>query len=79
MEDQYIMCDIGEYCDYRESNILRTVNNLFREVVKIKHMLIPLEYWYNRNIEMAMPYAKLCFHDVQLNLNFRSLKELMTQ
>lgn len=79
MVDQYIMRDIGEYCDYRESNILRTVNILFREVVKIKHMLIPLESWSNRNIEMNVPYIGLFFHDVQLNFNFKPLNEIMTQ
>jgi hypothetical protein len=64
MDDQYIMRDIGEYCDCRDSKILRTVNNLFREVVKMKHVLIPLEFWLNRNVSPAIPYFAIQFHDV---------------
>lgn len=73
------MRDIGEYCDYRDSNILRTVNNLFREVVKIKHISIPSEFWSNCNIEMTVPYIALQFHDVQVNIQLRPLNEIMTQ
>jgi hypothetical protein len=39
---------------------------------------IPLQYWFCRNIGLALPLIALQYHDVSLEVNFRPLEQLYT-
>jgi hypothetical protein len=39
---------------------------------------IPLQFWFCRNIGLALPLIALQYHDVQLEVNFRQLNQLYT-
>jgi len=41
-------------------------------------LYIPLQFWFCRNIGLALPLIALQYHDVELELNFRYLKEMYT-
>jgi hypothetical protein len=39
---------------------------------------IPLQFWFCRNIGLALPLIALQYHDVELELNFRPLEQMTT-
>ena len=39
---------------------------------------IPLQFWFCRNIGLAIPLVALQYHDVELELNFRNLNQMYT-
>ena len=41
-------------------------------------LYIPLQFWFCRNIGLALPLIALQYHDVQLEINFRNLSQLYT-
>jgi hypothetical protein len=42
------------------------------------NLYIPLQFWFNRNIGLALPLIALQYHDVTLEVNFRPLNQLYT-
>lgn len=36
-----------------------------------KHLSIPLQFWFNRNIGLALPLIALQYHEVKINITFR--------
>ena len=45
---------------------------------KAQTLYIPLQFWFCRNIGLALPLIALQYHDVELELNFRQLKQMTT-
>ena len=41
-------------------------------------LYIPLQFWFCRNIGLALPLIALQYHDVELELNFRPLEQMIT-
>jgi hypothetical protein len=41
-------------------------------------LYIPLQFWFCRNIGLALPLVALQYHDIQLEVNFRPLNQLYT-
>jgi hypothetical protein len=41
-------------------------------------LYIPLQYWFCRNIGLALPLIALQYHDVELEVNFRPLNQMTT-
>jgi hypothetical protein len=41
-------------------------------------LYIPLQFWFCRNIGLALPLIALQYHDVELEVNFRSLDQMTT-
>ena len=41
-------------------------------------LYIPLQFWFCRNIGLALPLIALQYHDVELELNFRPLEQMTT-
>ena len=41
-------------------------------------LYIPFQFWFCRNIGLALPLIALQYHDVQLEVNFRNLSQLYT-
>ena len=39
---------------------------------------IPLQFWFCRNIGLALPLIALQYHDVELELNFRPIEQMIT-
>lgn len=39
---------------------------------------IPLQFWFCRNIGLALPLVALQYHDVQIEVNFRKFSEMIT-
>lgn len=39
-------------------------------------LYIPLQFWFNRNAGLALPLIALQYHEVKINLEFRSFNEL---
>ena len=39
---------------------------------------IPLQFWFCRNIGLALPLVALTYHDVQLEVNFREFNQMYT-
>jgi hypothetical protein len=39
-------------------------------------LYIPLEFWFNRNAGLALPLIALQYHEVKVNIEFRSLQEV---
>ncbi|NBR15934.1 MAG: hypothetical protein EBU01_15360, partial [Crocinitomicaceae bacterium] len=37
---------------------------------------IPLQFWFCRNIGLALPLVALQYHDVQLEVNFRDFNQM---
>ena len=40
------------------------------------YLYIPLKFWFNQTVSMALPMVALSFHDVKLTFNFRALSAL---
>ena len=43
-----------------------------------KTVYIPLQFWFCRNIGLALPLIALQYHEVKLNIKFKPLSELVT-
>ena len=43
-----------------------------------KLLYIPLQFWFCRNIGLALPLIALQYHDVELEVNFRPLNQMYT-
>jgi hypothetical protein len=41
-------------------------------------LYVPLQFWFCRNIGLALPLVALQYHDVELEVNFRPLNQLYT-
>lgn len=59
---------IGKY----ESDVSLETN-----ATSAKTYYIPLQFWFNRNSGLALPIIALQYHDVVIDLELRSLKELV--
>jgi len=59
------------------SNIDTTVQNTVAEN-KATTVYIPLQFWFCRNIGLALPLIALQYHDVKLNIKFKELSKLVT-
>jgi hypothetical protein len=46
-------------------------------VLKGRDIYVPLQFWFCRNIGLALPLIALQYHDVKINVEFRSAHELV--
>lgn len=44
-----------------------------------KRLYIPLQFFFNRNVGLALPLIALQYHEVKIDLEFRTLNELLIQ
>ena len=54
------------------------VGNLKDQVMVIKGpytFYVPLQFWFCRNIGLALPLIALQYHEVAINIKFRDFKE----
>ena len=42
----------------------------------LKTFLIPLQFWFNKNIGLSLPIISLQYHEVKINVKFKSIKSL---
>lgn len=42
-----------------------------------RYLYIPLKFWFNNTVSMALPMVALSFHDVKLTFNFRARDKLV--
>ena len=40
-------------------------------------LYIPLQFWFNRNVGLALPLIALQYHEVELNITFRGISSLI--
>ena len=40
-------------------------------------LYIPLQFWFNRNVGLALPLIALQYHEVELNITFRGISALI--
>ena len=59
------------------SNIDTTVENTVAGS-SATTVYIPLQFWFCRNIGLALPLIALQYHDVKLNIKFKQLSQLVT-
>jgi len=52
--------------------------DLYETNPKAQTLYIPLQFWFCRNIGLALPLIALQYHDVELELNFRPLEQMTT-
>lgn len=64
------IADIGRYRN--PSTYKLSVEDSFPE----QHLQIPLQFWFNRHIGLAIPLIALQFHEVRINVEFEKLEEL---
>ena len=62
------------------ANMVGNVDRLFRPVdsgdsLPETTLFIPLQFWFNRNPGLALPLIALQYHEVKINLEFRTLAE----
>ena len=57
--------------------LLNRNNNLEKTSVA-QTLYIPLQFWFCRNIGLALPLIALQYHDVELEVNFRTLNQMYT-
>lgn len=60
---------IGKYADSEYDSTFR------REQSKSRTLYIPMQFYFNRNINMALPIVALTYHTVQFNFEFRPYLE----
>ncbi len=52
--------------------------NNYRNVVGPLTVYIPLQFWFCRNIGLALPLVALQYHEVRINIKFQELSKLWT-
>jgi len=57
---------------YPESN----KNNNTQPSIQSRNLYIPLQFWFNRNPGLAIPLIALQYHNVEINITLRALKDL---
>lgn len=56
------------------------VNSLHYDATKGPYTIfVPLQFWFCKNIGLSLPLIALQYHDVKVNVEFRSLQELIIQ
>jgi len=53
-------------------------NNSLEKTSAAQTLYIPLQFWFCRNIGLALPLIALQYHDVELEVNFRDLNQMYT-
>ena len=53
-------------------------NNSLEKTSAAQTLYIPLQFWFCRNIGLALPLIALQYHDVELEVNFRPLNQMYT-
>ena len=53
-------------------------NNSLEKTSAEQTLYIPLQFWFCRNIGLALPLIALQYHDVELEVNFRPLNQMYT-
>ena len=43
-------------------------NVIHKRIKETPSLYVPLQFWFNRNTDMAIPLIAMQYHDVQLNL-----------
>ena len=56
---------------------LQTSNGAATQVDQDRTLYIPLEFWFCRNIGLALPLIALQYHEVKLTVTFASLKSIV--
>jgi len=59
-------------------DLLLNRQNTLNLISDARTLYIPLQFWFCRNIGLALPLIALQYHDVELEVNFRPLKEMIT-
>ena len=59
-------------------DLLLNRQNVFQSNPNAQTLYIPLQFWFCRNIGLALPLIALQYHDVELELNFRALEQMTT-
>lgn len=60
------------------SNMIGNTTELTTEAASIpsRTLYIPFQFWFNKNIGLALPIIALQYHEVKVNLEFRPFSEL---
>ena len=53
-------------------------NNILETNPDAQTLYIPLQFWFCRNIGLALPLIALQYHDVELEVNFRNMEQMYT-
>ena len=57
-----------------KDNIIGNISSLVpREI----DLLVPLKFWFTKNTGQSLPMIALQYHDVNIDINFRDLREIM--
>ena len=51
-------------------------NELYTDNNKLK-LYIPLQFWFNRNVGLALPLIALQYHEIELDIKFREISALI--
>lgn len=44
------------------------------EYFTTKKLYVPLNFWFNRNTQLAIPEVSLQYHNINININFNELQ-----
>ena len=50
---------------------------LYNDTTNALKLYIPLQFWFNRNVGLALPLIALQYHEVELNVKFREISALI--
>ena len=53
-----------------------SVNTTLATSITENNIYVPLQFWFNRNPGLALPLIALQYHEVRVNIKFRSLSEV---
>jgi hypothetical protein len=70
----YEMIGQGRPDAFNRQSGLQKANNL---ILKGSTIFVPLQFWFCRNIALALPLISLQFHEVKINFTFSNLTDLL--
>lgn len=65
---------VGNRCPTLLGNNPINVSNF--DAIQTYNLIVPLQFWFNRNPGLALPLIALQMHEIRLNFEFRALNEL---
>ena len=59
-----------------EYRIALNEGNINLDVNKVENIYIPLRFWFNKNIGLALPLISLQYHDVVIHVNMKNITDV---